>query len=76
MNGWNRLTLVAKESFGLLALCGHEASYEEIDNGCKKDHEENDLGLMDGKSRRWHKNREVMLSFCDHVKQGPQQCCV
>lgn len=55
--------MVAKESVGLLALCGHEASYEEIDNGCKEDHEENNLGLMEGKSRRWNKNRVISVTM-------------
>lgn len=42
----HRLTVVAKKSFGLFALCRHEASNEVVTNGCQQDDEEDNLSLM------------------------------
>lgn len=33
----SRLTVVAKKSFGLFALCRHEASNEVVTDGCQQD---------------------------------------
>lgn len=54
-----RLTVVAKESFGLFAFCCHEASYEVISDGCQQDHQEDNLSLTDSKTERRNINGEV-----------------
>lgn len=54
-----RLTVVAKESFGHFAFCWHEASYEVINDGCQQDHQEDNLSLTDSETERRDINGEV-----------------
>lgn len=53
-----RLTVVAKESFGLFVFCCHEGSYEIVSNGCQQDHQEDNLSLMEKRQTRQRERKK------------------